>query len=90
MAGMIAERLGEGRGSPFQGWAVVTVQPVRDLGHQVLESPRLDNPYHADIRFPAMTGDDVRDQVKQRAYALARLAKFRPAPSDGRQGPEGT
>lgn len=77
---MLGDAVGRARGRDFQGWAVVTVGEARSHGRRVLESPRLENPYHADIVLPLGGGEDQRDEQKQHVTALAAVASWRSRP----------
>jgi len=50
----------------FEGWAVIQADAVRALGCDVLATPHLENPYHADIVLPVSV---QRDDGDRRAYA---------------------
>lgn len=72
----IAEQVGDARGKPFFGWAVVQTQQARTNGRRVVSSPLPgENPYHGDIVLPDAAGDD-REEQKQHAQELADLATW--------------
>lgn len=75
------ERIAAERQPPrsFYGWAVVTVEAVRSVGCEAIDSPLPDNPYHADILLPESVEED-RDAQGQYAAALAGLSEWRPRP----------
>ena len=77
----IADRNGRLRGKSFLGWAVVSVQDASNMGRQVLETPTLDNHYHADIclNLPAEQSNRV-DWIMQHAFDLASSAVYRERP----------
>ena len=53
----IAEQVGNARGKPFFGWAVVETRQARTNGRWVMSSPLPgENPYHADIILPVAAG----------------------------------
>lgn len=72
----IAESVGEGRCPPrsFYGWAVVVAEKAEACGRQVVASPKLDNPYHADIVLPSEVPSE--DEQEQHALALVRNARW--------------
>lgn len=76
----IGDMNGSSQGKPFFGWAQVIVRNARARGREVLASPRLDNPYHADIVLPLPDGEERRDAERQHALNLAKNASFRPRP----------
>lgn len=72
----IAEQVGNGRGKPFFGWAVVVAQQARTNGRRVVGSPLPgENPYHADIVLPGTAAED-REEQKQHAQELADAATW--------------
>lgn len=71
-----AEQVGNRRGKPFFGWAVVETRQAMANGRQVVSSPRpSENPYHADIVLPDTAAED-RDEQKQHAQELADAATW--------------
>ena len=72
----IAEQVGNRRGRPFFGWAVVETRQARTNGRRVVSSPLPDeNPYHADILLPDTAAED-REEQKQHAQELADAATW--------------
>ena len=63
----------------FYGWAIVSVEDVRGLGLNVVDSPYPENPYHADIILPSSAAES-RDEQEHYAWDLARVANWRAAP----------
>jgi hypothetical protein len=72
----LAQEASKNRSGPFRGWAVITCSRGRDAGRQVVHSPRDDNPYHVDIRLPALA-DDNHDEQLRHAQELAAAAGWR-------------
>lgn len=64
----------------FYGWAVVTVEDASRDGRTVRETPKLENPYHADIDLNLPDSTERRDIQKQHALALASYAHWRERP----------
>lgn len=48
--------LAQGLDPKFRGWAVLSVDKLRDHEFGVAESPTDENPYHCDILLPASSG----------------------------------
>lgn len=72
----IAEHVGNARGKPFFGWAVVETRQARSHGRRVVSSPLPgENPHHADIILPDAAADD-REEQKQHAQELADSATW--------------
>ena len=65
----------------FYGWAVVSVENVQKLGLDVTDSPYPENPYHADIVLPSSAAEN-REEQEHYAWDLARVASWRPAPTE--------
>ena len=81
----IAEQVGNARGKPFFGWAVVETRKARTNGRRVVSSPLPgENPYHADILLPDATTDD-REEQKQHAQELADSATWLDRSAHGSQ-----
>ncbi len=76
----IGDQTADQRGKQFYGWAVVTVEKAGQKGRAVRETPRLDNPYHADIFLNLPDNSERRDLEKQHANALAACAVYRQRP----------
>ncbi len=75
-AAEIADRVANGRGRTFFGWAVVKADTAALNGRKVTASPQPDNPYHADIVLPDVAVED-RDEQKRHAQELADGASWR-------------
>ena len=72
----IAEQVGNRRGKPFFGWAVVETRQAMTNGRRVVSSPRpSENLYHADIVLPDTAAED-REEQKQHAQELADAATW--------------
>ena len=76
----IADGNATGRSATFYGWAVVTAQKANANGRQVKASPKLDNPYHADIVLPDLSVEDQDEQIRH-AQELADNSSWRERPS---------
>ena len=80
-AAEIADGVAAGRRRTFYGWAVVKARIAILSGRQVTASPKLDNPYHADIVLPEAVVDD-REEQKRHAQELADEADWRDRDAD--------
>lgn len=66
----------------IQGWATVTVANAGQSGRSVIATPRLDNPYHADIELNLPDSEERRKhESRQHAGKLAAVARWRGRPS---------
>lgn len=72
----IADRRAAIRHRTFYGWAVVVVGEASANGRQVIASPLLENPYHADIILPDTAIED-REEQKRHAKELADASTWR-------------
>ena len=77
----IADGVAAGRGRTFYGWAVVDAHTAALNGRQVIASPQLDNPYHADIVLPDPAVED-REEQKRHAQELADASIWRDRDDD--------
>lgn len=77
----VASKGSASRGGIFWGWAALSVSEAQNSGRIVLETPFLDNPYHADIVIPLRGGDDDRDIQFAHANQLAANAVLVVSPS---------
>lgn len=77
----IADRMATARYRTFYGWAVVTARNASTNGRQVIASPLLDNPYHADIILPDAAVED-REEQKCHAQELADASTWRGRPGE--------
>lgn len=68
------------RNQTFYGWAVVSAQKAAANGRRVKASPKLDNPYHADIVLPTSTAEDREEQIGH-AQELADNSSWRERPA---------
>ena len=59
----------------LHGWAVMAVRGAASSGRTVKATPQPDNIYHADI-FLNIVGDELRDQQKEHATALAVRSRW--------------
>ena len=78
-----ARRVGKERDPPrnFYGWAVVSVEKVREVGCDATEFPPVpNNPYHADILLPD-SSTNAREAQMHFASALAGKSTWRDCPS---------
>ncbi len=80
-AAEIADRVAAARSRTFYGWAVVAAEAAASNDRQVIASPRLDNPYHADIVLPDPAVED-REEQKRHAQELADEAIWRDRDDD--------
>lgn len=64
----------------FYGWLVVTAGCIEDANCKAVASPKPDNPYHADIFFPAAHDKGSREAMKQCALDLARCSGWMDRP----------
>ena len=78
----IAGRVAAARKATFYGWALVTAKHARANRRQVIATPRLDNPYHADIVLPALAAEDHEEQIRH-AQELADGSSWRERPASG-------
>ena len=72
----IADRMAATRHRKFYGWAVVVAGDASANGRQVIASPLLENPYHADIVLPDAVIED-REEQKRHAKELADASTWR-------------
>ena len=72
----LADNVASARSATFYGWAVVAVKRAAANGRQVIATPQLDNPYHADIVLPAPDVED-REEQKRHAQELADSSIWR-------------
>ena len=72
----LAREVSTNRPGPFQGWAVVACGRARGSERQVVSSPQDDNPYHGDIRLPALAEGNREVQVRH-AQELAAASSWR-------------
>ena len=77
----IADKVAAARGRTFYGWAVVTAETAASNGRQVIASPQLDNPCHADILLPDLDVEK-RDEQKRHAQELADASIWRNRDAD--------
>ena len=61
----------------FYGWAVILVEKANQNGRLVIHDPILDNPYHALIKLPSLSKEEVRDNQQQHAKELAVDSQWR-------------
>ena len=73
----IAETHSRVRSGPFTGWATVTIEDASKNGRNVLASPQLANPYHADICLNLPDNNEQRDIQIEHAHQLAAAATWR-------------
>ena len=64
----------------FYGWAAVTVLQASEMHRRVEATPRLDNPYHADIFLNLPDGEEQLDAAREHAQDLALKADYLPRP----------
>ncbi len=72
----IADSVAAARSADFHGWAVLTVDHAARNEREVIATPLLDNPYHADISLPELAGED-REEQKRHAQELADFSAWR-------------
>ena len=77
--GSICDKAAKNRQGPFYGWAVITVEKASLNGRKVSTSPKIDNPYHADIILPD-AAVKKREEQKVHAQQLADSANWRKRP----------
>ena len=77
---VIADKNAASRGATFYGWAVVSAQKAAAGGRRVKASPKLDNPYHADIVLPDLAREDREEQIRH-AQELADSSGWRERPA---------
>lgn len=77
----IAHKTALARNATFYGWAVVAAEKASNNGRHVIATPQPnhDNPYHADIILPELSGED-RDEQKRHAQELADASEWRERP----------
>jgi hypothetical protein len=73
---LIARRHSRKRHQNLYGFANVPAKVVLEIGLEVRVSPLLENPFHADMRFPADTKKDALVDFSRR---IAERATFEPA-----------
>ena len=78
----IADNVATARSADFHGWAVLTADHAARNEREVIATPLLDNPYHADISLPELTGED-REEQKRHAQELADVSGWRGRPDRG-------
>lgn len=71
----VAESVAVARGDSFYGWATLDAEIATQSGRKVEATPRLDNPYHADIVLPGAAIED-REVQKRHAQELADASKW--------------
>ncbi len=71
----IAKSVAAARANPFYGWATLTAEMATQSERGVAATPRLDNPYHADIVLPGSAIED-REEQKRHAQELADASKW--------------
>lgn len=76
----IANAAAATRTGPFCGWGVVSVEHAIQTGCAVEATPRLENPYHADIVLNVLDSAEQRDAEKARALELVVGARWRGRP----------
>ena len=72
-------RSAAGRIVTFYGWAVVTAWKADANERRVRASPKLDNPYHADIVLPDIAAEDQDEKIRH-AQELADNSSWRGRP----------
>ena len=72
----IAQRVAAARRRRFYGWAVIAAERAASNARQVIATPQLDNPFHADIVLPDRAVED-REEQKRHAQELADEANWR-------------
>jgi hypothetical protein len=69
-------------GQKFHGWAVISAESASQSGRTVVARPiEPQNPYHAEIVLPDMTGLDADEEQDQHALNLAMMAKWLSRPT---------
>ena len=76
----IAERVAGVRGASFYGWAIVAAKRIRENCREVVATPLLDNPYHADILLPDGAAED-REEQQRHAQELADASRWQNGPN---------
>lgn len=78
----IGDRIASARGvnRRFYGWAVLTVETAIQDGRTVRATPKLDNPFHADIDLNISFSAEQRDKQIEHVNALALEADWRERP----------
>lgn len=79
----IGDRIAEGRegNRSFYGWAVVSVEAASKDGRKVQASPRLYNPYHADIYLNIPESNERKLLQVEHAHSLAVESEWRARPA---------
>ena len=77
----IADINAAARRAKFYGWAVILARQASGSRREVRASPKLDNPYHADIVLPDSASED-RDEQISHAQDLADSSSWRERPAN--------
>ena len=77
----IADSNAAAREAKFYGWAVILAQQADANRREARASPKLDNPYHADIVLPDSAVED-RDEQISHAQELADNSSWRERPAN--------